>query len=258
MRPRANDIVRAGGRFAMIPRFFISSPLAAGREIALPSAAAHHAARVLRLKRGDAVTLFDGQGGEYGAEIRSATNRAVDAVVLEHRAVERESPLHVTLVQALIATERMDYAIQKAVELGVSAITPVASARGVSRLEGERARRRTEHWRAIAIAACEQCGRNRVPELHAPVELGAWLRQPSSAEQRLALLPSAEEALAGVAPGRKLDVLVGPEGGFAPDEALAVAAAGFRAVRLGPRILRAETAGPAMLAGLNALWGDWR
>jgi 16S rRNA (uracil1498-N3)-methyltransferase len=242
----------------MNPRFFVSSPLAAGREIALPSAAAHHAARVLRLKPGDAVTLFDGEGGEYGAEIRSATRRAVDVVVTERRAVERESPLEVTLAQALIATERMDFAIQKAVELGASAISPVATARSVARLEGERARRRAEHWRAIAIAACEQCGRNRVPEVHAPTELGAWLRQPSSAERRLVLVPSAEEALAAVAAGRKIELLVGPEGGFAPEEALAAVAAGFRAVRLGPRILRAETAGPAMLAALNALWGDWR
>ncbi|HUH94154.1 MAG TPA: 16S rRNA (uracil(1498)-N(3))-methyltransferase [Casimicrobiaceae bacterium] len=242
----------------MNPRFFVPSPLTAGRAIALPSAAAHHAARVLRLKLGDAVTLFDGEGGEYGAEIRSVTSRVVDVVVTERRAVERESPLEVTFVQALIAADRMDYAIQKAVELGASAIAPVATARGVARLEGERARRRVEHWRAIAIAACEQCGRNRVPEVRAPMELGAWLRQPSSAERRLVLAPAAEESLANIAPGRKIELLVGPEGGFAPEEALAAAAAGFRAVRLGPRILRAETAGPATLAALHALWGDWR
>lgn len=242
----------------MIPRFFVPSPLAAGRELALPSAAAHHAARVLRLKRGDAVTLFDGEGGEYAAEIRGATNRAVDVVVTERRAVERESPLRVTLVQALIAAERMDYAIQKAVELGASAIAPVGTARGVPRLEGERARRRVEHWRAIAIAACEQCGRNRLPEVHAPTELAAWLRQPASAPIRLMLAPSAGEALPRAIPGQKVELLVGPEGGFTAEEEGAAATAGFRAVRLGPRILRAETAGPAMLAALNALWGDWR
>ena len=242
----------------MIPRFFVPSPLAVGREIALPPAAAHHAARVLRLERGDAVTLFDGEGGEYGAQIRAATSRAVAVVVTGHRAVERESPLEVTLVQALIAAEKMDYALQKAVELGARAIVPVATARGVARLEGERARRRTEHWRALAIAACEQCGRNRVPEVHAPTELGAWLRQTSAAELRLFLSPSAGEGLAAIAPARTIELLVGPEGGFTPEEALAAAAAGFRAVRLGPRILRAETAGPAMLAALNALRGDWR
>ena len=243
----------------MTPRFFVPFPLAAGREIALPSAAAHHAARVLRLERGDAVTLFDGEGGEYGAEIRGVTSRAVDVVVTERRAVERESPLEVTLAQALIAAERMDYAIQKAVELGARAIAPVATARGVARLEGDRAQRRVEHWRAIAIAACEQCGRNRVPEVQPPIDLGAWLKRPSAAEQRLVLVPSAEEGLSAIAPGgRKIDLIVGPEGGFAPEEVLAVAATGFRAVRLGPRILRAETAGPAMLAALNALWGDWR
>jgi 16S rRNA (uracil1498-N3)-methyltransferase len=242
----------------MIPRFFVASPLVAGREMALPAGAAHHAARVLRLKRGDALTLFDGQGGEYGAEIRSATARAVDVLVTERRAVERESPLEVTLAQALIASDHMDYAIQKAVELGARAIAPVATARGVARVEGERARRRVEHWRRIAIAACEQCGRNRVPAIDAPIDLDAWLRQASSASTRLILAPSAEASLADIPPEGRIELVVGPEGGWVPDEERAAAAAGFRSVRLGPRILRAETAGAAALAALNALWGDWR
>jgi 16S rRNA (uracil1498-N3)-methyltransferase len=259
-RDRLGDIVAvpAAARSRMTPRFFIPAPLATGRDIALPPGAAHHAAQVLRLKAGDAITVFNGEGGEYGGEILSASPRAVNAAVTERRSVERESPLDVTLVQALIATERMDYVVQKAVELGASAIAPVATARSVTRLDGDRARRRVEHWRQVAIAACEQCGRNRVPVVHPPEELRAWLQQPAQSSLRLMLAPSAPEALAAIEPGRTVEILVGPEGGLAPEEEAAGAAAGFRAVRLGSRVLRTETAGPAMLAALNALWGDWR
>jgi len=245
----------------MTPRFFFPSPLTAGIEVALPPNVAHHAAQVLRLKRGDAVTLFDGEGGEYRAEVLNATSRAVEVVVSERNAVERESPFEVTLVQALIAAERMDHVVQKAVELGAVAIVPVASARSVTRLDRDRARRRVDHWRQIVIASCEQCGRNRLPVVHAPCDLGAWLTQPrpvSKAGSRLLLAPSATESLGHVAPAASMEILVGPEGGFTPEEASAALAAGFCAVRLGPRILRTETAGPAMLAAMNALWGDWQ
>ena len=243
----------------MTPRFFCPPPLAAGTEIALPAGAAHHALRVLRLKAGDGVTLFDGEGGEYGAEIVSSTTRGVEVRVTERRAVERESPLQITLAQALIASERMDYVIQKAVELGAAAIAPVATARCVTRLDGARAQRRTEHWTQIAIASCEQCGRNRVPAVHAPRDVDAWLRLPSSARLRLLLSPSSPESLRDTAaPAGGVELIVGPEGGLTPEEEASALAAGFRAVRLGPRILRTETAGPAMLAALNALWGDWR
>jgi len=243
----------------MIPRFFVAFPLAAPSEVALPAAAAHHASQVLRLKRGDAVTLFDGGGGEYGGEIGSATPRAVEVRVTERRTVERESTLDVTLAQSLIAGERMDAVIQKAVELGATAIVPIASARSVTRLEGARIERRREHWRQIVIAACEQCGRNRLPAVLPPHELGAWLERPSSASVRLLLSPSGPQSLGGLAvPRGSVELLVGPEGGLAPEEEAAAIAAGYRALRLGPRILRTETAGPAMLAALNALWGDWR
>ncbi len=242
----------------MTPRFFFPSPLAAGNEVALPANAAHHASAVLRLKRGDAVTLFDGTGGEYGARIESIAGRAVDVRVAEHRPSERESPLKVALLQAIIAADRMDHVIQKSVELGVAAIVPVASARGVARLEGPRAERRVDHWRQIVIASCEQCGRNRLPLVHAPVSLSDWLRRGASASTRLILVPSAPATLAGLAPSDDVELLVGPEGGFAPEEEAAAQAAGFSAIRAGPRILRTETAGPAMLAAMNALWGDWR
>jgi 16S rRNA (uracil1498-N3)-methyltransferase len=243
----------------MTARFFCSPPLIAGAEVALPSSAAHHASQVLRLRIGDAATLFDGEGGEYDAQIARVTPRAVSLRVIERRATERESPLQITLVQSLVASERMDYAIQKAVELGAVAIAPVASSRSVVRLDGARAHRRVEHWRQIVIASSEQCGRNRLAIVHAPCELREWLQRPSNASLRLLLAPGAAQSLAALeAPAGGIELLVGPEGGLAPDEETAALAAGFRGVRLGPRVLRTETAGPAMLAAMNALWGDWR
>ena len=243
----------------MTPRFFCALPLAPGAEVALPREAAHHAARVLRLSTGSRVTLFDGNGGECSAELRRIDGRAVIARVEACHAVERESPLAITLIQGLAAADRMDYAIRKAVELGVTAIVPVTTARSVARLDRERALRRVEHWRQIVIGACEQCGRNRLPAIRTPCDLLEWLRTPSSASSRLLPAPDATQGLAQLAPpGGAIEILVGPEGGLAPEESAAALAAGFRAVRLGPRILRTETVAPAALAAMNALWGDWR
>jgi len=241
------------------PRFFCPPPLTAGAEIALPTGAAHHAARVLRLAAGAAVTLFDGEGGECAGRLTRVDGRGVVARVEARRAVERESPLAITLIQGLAAADRMDYAIRKAVELGVTAIVPVTTARSVARLDRERALRRVEHWRQIVIGACEQCGRNRLPAIRTPCDLLEWLRRPSSASSRLLPAPDATQGLAQlVPPGGAIEILVGPEGGLAPEESAAALAAGFRAVRLGPRILRTETVAPAALAAMNALWGDWR
>ncbi len=158
------------------PRIFCPPPLAAGAELDLAPGAAHHVLRVLRLQVGDALTLFDGAGGEYRAELAQATRRGVAVHVIEHRDIERESPLTVTLVQGLAAADRMDYVVQKAVELGAAAIAPVMATRSVARLEGARAERRVEHWRQIVIAACEQSGRNRLPQVHVPCALATWLR----------------------------------------------------------------------------------
>lgn len=228
-------------------------------EVALPGGAAHHAARVLRLAAGAAVTLFDGEGGECDARLIRVDGRGVVARVNVHRAVERESPLAITLVQGLATADRMDYAIRKAVELGVAAIVPVTTARSVSRLDRERALRRVEHWREIIVGACEQCGRNRLPAIGTPCDLLEWLRAPSNASSRLLPAPDAIQGLAQLArPEGTIEILVGPEGGLAPEESAAALGAGFRAVRLGPRILRTETVAPAALAAMNALWGDWR
>jgi 16S rRNA (uracil1498-N3)-methyltransferase len=259
---RRVDAVRhrpAARELTVIPRFFCPPPLASGEDFALPPGVAHHAVRVLRLKEGDALLLFDGEGGEYPARLARVDGREVLADVGEHRSVERESPLSVTLVQGLAAAERMEFAIQKSVELGVAAIVPVTTARSVVRIPAERARRRVEHWQQIVVAACEQCGRDRLPAVHAPCDLSEWLRTPSTAASRLLLSPDAPRSLGQLSrPEGTIELLIGPEGGLTADESAAAIATGFLAVRLGPRILRTETAAPAALAAMNALWGDWR
>lgn len=244
------------------PRFHCPLPLAAGTSLLLPEAAARHAVRALRLRVGDPLTLFDGGGGEYPARIVAVERERVRVEVGEHVDRECESPLSVTLVQALQSGDKMDFTVQKAVELGVAGIVPVSSRRSVLRLEGERAARRVEHWRGVVAAACEQCGRNRLPEVRAIEGLERWLA-PSSAPsgvRRLLLAPGAAPTLASLprpAPGERVELLIGPEGGLSPEEMQAAARAGFTGISLGPRVLRTETAGLAALAALQCLWGDW-
>ncbi len=236
-----------------VHRLFVDAELGALSTVELPQAAAHHAARVLRLDDGEAVVLFDGRGGEYEARLELRGGGRVFARTGEHRALERESPLAVTLVQAVSSADRMDFTVQKAVELGVGAIHPVLSARSVVRLDGERGAKKLAHWRRIAVAACEQCGRNRVPEIAAPVALEAY-RAPAGT--KILLAPSGSTKLAGLAKGPVI-LAVGPEGGFSPEEEQGLLRAGFSPVRLGPRVLRTETAALAALAALNALAGDF-
>lgn len=244
------------------PRFHCPVALVAGSTLALPEAAARHAVRVLRLALGDAITLFDGSGGEYGARIASIDRAQVGVEVVEQRARERESPLPVTLVQALQAGDKMDLTVQKAVELGVWRIVPVVSRRSVVRLDGERAVRRVEHWRGVVAAACEQCGRNRLPQVDAIDGLERWLGRAAAERagvRRLLLAPQATQTLASLprpVAGERVELLIGAEGGLAPEEMRAAELAGFVGVRLGPRILRTETAGLAALAALQCLWGD--
>lgn len=240
------------------PRFFCPQALAPGALLALPESAARHAARVLRLTAGQAITLFDGRGGEYAARIAAVKKDEVSAEVLDWRAAECESPLSIRLVQALQAGDKMDLTVQKAVELGVAAIQPVASRRSVVRLDGERALRRVEHWRGVAASACEQCGRNRVPEVAAIETLDRWLAKPAEVPLRLMLSPTATLGLSELPPARSLELLIGAEGGLDPREAEMAAAAGFVGVRLGPRVLRTETAGLAALAAIQTLWGDFK
>ena len=204
------------------------------------------------------MVLFDGRGGEYLAHIQRIERERVVAELASWQDVERESPLAVTLVQALQAGEKMDFTIQKAVELGVRDIVPVESRRSVLRLSGERAAKRVAHWQGVAASACEQCGRNQVP-LVAPLEkLENWLARPADGALRLMLAPDADEALVDLPPASAVQLLIGAEGGLDPQEVLAARQAGFRPVRMGPRVLRTETAGLAALAILQALWGDFR
>ena len=243
----------------MTTRLYAALPLAPGAIVELPQAAAHHAARVLRLKVGDELTLFTGEGGEFAARIERIAARVVTVRVGDWLDVDRDSPLVVTLVQGLATGDRMDYVIQKAVELGVAAVRPVTAMRSVARLDASRAEKRLLHWRQIAISACEQCGRNRIPEVFPLLDLDNWLEQTSSVSLRLLLAPDAKGTLPGMArPPGGIELLVGPEGGLAPEEVTAALRTGFTAVRLGPRTLRTETAALAALAALSTLWGDWR
>jgi 16S rRNA (uracil1498-N3)-methyltransferase len=246
------------------PRFYSPFPLAVGARVALAEGAARHAVRVLRLEADDALILFDGRGGEYACRIGLCGRDAVAVDVLAWREVERESPLGLTLVQGLQAGEKMDLSVQKAVELGAGRIVPVFTRRGVVRLEGERARRRVAHWRAVAASACEQCGRNRVPEVADLEDLPSWLgRLPAGAKPlRLMLSPGAPLTLEALPwpemANGSVELLVGAEGGLAAEETELAQRAGFVSVRLGPRVLRTETAGLAALAAIQCLWGDFR
>ena len=243
------------------PRFHTSTrlhPSQVGTTIAVDDDVAHHAVRVLRLERGHAITLFDGTGGEYAATLVETSKNGVTVAIEHFDDVERESPLDVTLVQAVIAADAMDYAIRKAVELGVTAMAPVNCARSQAAVQGERATKRLAHWRAIAVAACEQCGRNRIPSIAAVQSFTEWVRAGSSPRVAIAapgvMLSLREVVDAGVPSA----IVVGPEGGFTEEERAAAIAAGAVPFTLGPRVLRAETAGVAALAMLAALAGDAR
>lgn len=248
-----------GDKSARSVRFFAEQPLAAGAVALLSEDTAHHAVRVLRLRAGESVTLFDGRGGEYSGRIAGIDRLRVSVEVLAHHALERESPLAVTLLQGVSSSEKMDFTVQKATELGVAVLQPVIAARSQGRIAGERADQKRAHWRRVVIAACEQCGRNRVPEVLAPLALVEYCRAPAAPGKRLLLSPGAQLALRAAAAGLEgtATLAAGPEGGFTSDEEAMLAAAGFVPVRLGPRVLRTETAAIAALAALNALAGDF-
>ncbi len=239
------------------PRFYVDAPLRAGGSCLLPEDSAHHAIHVLRLRPGDAVTLFNGRGGEYAARIASMERLRIAADVLGHDPVERESPLRVTLVQGVSSGERMDFTIRKAVELGIAEIRPVLAASSVARPKGERAAARHAHWQKVVVAACEQCGRNRLPAVHPLVNAKDYRDQGKSS--RILLSPPAELSFSKIVEKTENDFILaaGPEAGFDADEERAFLDAGFVPASLGPRVLRTETAALAALAALNALRGDF-
>lgn len=236
-----------------IPRIFQPVPLAPDALVTLDRTAANHVTRVLRLKPGAELVLFNGEGGEYPAVLDAAATARLGA----WRAVECESPLAITLVQGISRAERMDYTIQKAVELGVTRIVPVFAARSVVELRGERLQRRMQHWQGVVIGACEQCGRNRVPALDVAVDLSDWLRAPETQSLRLVLNHRATTTLSTLPRPTASTLLIGPEGGLDESELAQAERAGFIGMRLGPRVLRTETAAVTALAALQTLWGDF-
>ncbi len=237
------------------PRLFYEGMLAPGATVDLPERAARHVA-VLRLRVGDALTLFSGDGCESSAQITFIGKRGVAAVVRDRRELSRESPLATVLVQGVCAADRMDLVLQKATELGVAAIVPVLTTRSVVRLSEERRERRQAHWHNILVAACEQCGRNTLPQLAAPVSLRDYFAAAPRAGTRMVLSLQGERHLKSLPIDAPMTVLIGPEGGLTADERELAQMLGFVPVRFGPRILRTETAPLAVLAVLQALHGD--
>lgn len=238
-----------------LPRFHCPTPLAAGTTIALPPDAFHHAVRVRRLRVNDPLVLFAGDGSEATATLiairRDSADVAIEAVV----AVDRESPLEVTLLQGISSGDRMDYTLQKTVELGVRSIVPVALQRSMP-LSGERAVKRAAHWRQVVISACEQSGRTIIPDVLPVADLAEALNT-QHASCRVLLSASGTMRLAALPkPSGSIAILAGPEGGLTQAEENSALAAGFVAVTLGPRILRTETAAVAALASIQSLWGD--
>jgi len=245
-----------------LTRCYVPTALQSQSTLWLPAAAAAHVAKVLRLRTGAALTLFDGRGGEFEAQVLALERRGVQVRVGVHRAIERESALPVTLLQCLV---RADWIVQKGTELGVAAIVPLASQHSVVRLDDSSAERRVSHWQAVALSACEQCGRNRVPSVHAAIAFERACADARASPARLMLAPQAQQSLASAAyvlaaagPITALSLLVGPEGGFSEQERAIAQEHGFVGCHLGARVLRAETAALAALATIQALLVEGR
>jgi 16S rRNA (uracil1498-N3)-methyltransferase len=240
-----------------IPRIHCDLKLGPGAQFALDADAAQHVAKSLRLKAGDALVVFDGRGGEYEATIQRIDRDRVDVKVGALREAERESRLALGLVQGLPEADKMDWIIQKATELGVAWVQPVTCERSVVRLAGERAARREAHWRRVAIAAAEQCGRTRIPDVRPTLGFMSWIAVPVETP-RWILVPGAGPLAAQPSLPSPLEIVVGPEGGFSERERELLDARRCIPVSLGPRMLRAETAPVAALAAIHALWGDFQ
>lgn len=236
-------------------RAWVDAPLAVGTRIVLPEDAAGHLVRVLRLGVGDACVLFNGDGKDYDARIVSISKKSVEADIESAREVRNESPLRIVLVQGIARGEKMDWILQKATELGVASFVPVHGERGEVRLDGERAEKRLRHWRSVVVSACEQSGRARIPEVASPRALAdALANLPTT---RLMLDPEADQPLPSRVDDNACAIAIGPEGGWSATDMATLEAAGFVGARLGPRVLRTETAGLAAIAALQILAGDF-
>jgi 16S rRNA (uracil1498-N3)-methyltransferase len=240
----------------LVPRIFCDVRLGPGAQFALAPDAAQHVARALRLTTGDALTVFDGRGGEYEATIERIDRGRVDVKVGGFRDVEREARVRVGLVQGLPEADKMDWIIQKAVELGVAWIQPIVCDRSVVRLHGERAERREAHWKRVVVAACEQSGRNTLPEVRPTLAFQSWLAMESMVA-RWMLVPDAPPMTGHAPPAEPVELLIGPEGGLSDREKDIALSRRCEPLSLGPRVLRTETAPIAALAAIHALWGDF-
>lgn len=238
-----------------LTRTWLDAPLAVGQHVTLDEAATAHLVRVLRLGLGDAFVLFNGDGHDYEARITAIAKRGTEAEVMSRRAVDNESPLRIVLAQALARGEKMDWVLQKATELGVAELVPLFTERSEVKLDAERSDKRLQHWRGVIASACEQSGRARLPALRAPVALSDWLAR-AGADRILYLDPQAESGLHELAADASYALVIGPEGGLGERDLQMLRAAGAHGVRLGPRVLRTETAGIAAVAALQALFGD--
>lgn len=254
----------------MFPRFYYPEKIDVDQIVELPANAMHHAVHVLRLEQGNKVTLFNGKGGEFTASVERTNKKSTLCLIKEYLNVEREAPFHITLVQGICANPKMDWIVRKTVELGVGDIQPIATKRSLVKLSNERAEKRVRHWQQIAISACEQCGRNRLPRVFPPMLLSDWLDGQMRTQKNLSedisqnlffmLSPIAEKRLRDfsyLSSVSKLTLLVGPEGGFTPAENADVSVAKYIPLRLGERTLRTESAAIAAISAIQALWGDY-
>ena len=239
-----------------LTRLHVAAPLAPDARIDLPGEAAAHVARVLRARAGDPLVLFNGDGREFEAVVETVRGTRVAVAVGGAREVDREPPVAFTLLQCLPRGDRMDWIVQKATELGVARIVPLVSRRSVVKLTDRQCESKTAHWRAITVSACEQCGRNRLPVVDAPRPLDEFLGGEATAGARFVFDPDAGDGAPTVPAAAAMEFAIGPEGGFEPEELDWFRVAGFRGVRLGPRILRAETAAIAALVWLQTRFGD--
>lgn len=237
------------------PRIYHPDPLTTNTTVSLTATASAHVARVLRLKKGAELTLFNGHGGEFDAVIDDVEKQQVYATVSCYHDINRESPLYLHLGQGISRGEKMDYTIQKAVELGVQEITPLFTERSEVRLDKERSVKRLRHWQAIIISACEQSGRTDIPVIHEPCELKMWLAEQTQS-LKLMFHPIATTTLKQLTPAKSIRVVIGPEGGFSDREIAFATTQNFAALQLGPRILRTETAAVVALCALQCQWGD--
>lgn len=238
------------------PRIFTDSALSTGQTTDLDDSAAQHVGRVLRMQPGQALTLFNGDGQDYAATVTEAGKKRVAVSVEDARPNLTESSLEIVLGQTLSKGDRMDYAVQKAVEMGVTRIVPLTTERSEVKLKGDREDKRLRHWRQIAISAAEQCGRARVPEIQPVMALEDWFEHAGDCDLRLVLHHRTQHSLDAMSPPRRIALMIGPEGGLNPAEIAAAEAAGFLPVALGPRVLRTETAPVAAMALCQWLWGD--